>query len=238
MLKDQAAAFKRLFQRHHFPLNDKKQILEIEKYTRDKIIMLGSWDSCLISSIRSKENEELQGKRLPEIAEIWNCDPFEAAVRLIKEERARVSMVGFGMSEENTKRILAHPNAVIASDGSALEVNGPLAKGTPHPRNFGTFPRAIAYYVHKHNIVSLPEMINKMTAKPAEIAGFTNRGKIQENYFADLVVFNPDTIQDLATFEKPKQYCQGIDYLFVNGIPVITKKDIDNNLPGMILKSA
>ena len=219
-------------------LNDKKQILEIEKYTRDKITMLGSWDSCLISSIRSKENEELQGKRLPEIAEIWKCDPFDAAVRLIKEERARVSMVGFGMSEENTKRILAHPNAVVASDGSALEVNGPLAKGNPHPRNFGTFPRAIAYYVHKHNIVSLPEMINKMTAKPAEIAGFNNRGKIEENYFADLVVFNPDTIQDLATFEKPKQYCQGIDYLFVNGIPVITNKEMDNNLPGMILKLA
>jgi len=218
-------------------LNDKKQILEIEKYTRDKITMLGSWNSCLISSIRSKENEGLQGKRLPEIAEIWKCDPFEAAVRLIKEERARVSMVGFGMTEENTKRILAHPNAVIASDGSALEINGPLAKGNPHPRNFGTFPRAIAHYVHKHKIVSLPEMVKKMTSKPAEIAGFKNRGKIAENYFADLVIFNPDTIQDLATFEKPKQYCQGIDHLFVNGKPVITNGKKDKNLPGMILKS-
>ena len=130
-------------------------------------------------------------------------------------------MVGFGMSEENTKRILAHPSAVIASDGSALAMQGPLSKGNPHPRNFGTFPRAIAHYVHKHNIVSLPEMIKKITSKPAEIAGFKNRGKISKNYFADLVIFNPDTIQDLATFEKPKQYCQGISHLFVNGKPVM-----------------
>ena len=218
-------------------LNDKNQLSEIEKYTRDKVAMLGSWDSCLISSIRSKENERLQGKRLPEIAEIWKCDPFVAAVRLIKEEKARVSMVGFGMTEENTMRILAHPNAVIASDGSALEMQGPLAKGNPHPRNFGTFPRAIAHYVHKQKIVSLTEMIKKMTSKPAEIAGFKNRGKIAENYFADLVIFNPKTIQDLATFENPKQYCQGIFHLFVNGKPVISNGKKDNNLPGMILKS-
>jgi N-acyl-D-aspartate/D-glutamate deacylase len=218
-------------------LNDKKQISEIKKYTKDKIAMLGSWDSCLISTIHSKENSKLQGKRLPEIADIWNCDPFDAAVRLINEERARVSMVGFGMSEENTKRILAHPNAVIASDGSALEMNGSLAKGNPHPRNFGTFPRAIAHYVNKHKIVPLPEMIKKMTSKPAEIAGIKNRGKIAENYFADLVIYSPNNLQDLATFENPKQYCQGIHHLFVNGKPVIFDGKRKDNLPGVILKS-
>jgi len=218
-------------------LNDKKQISEIEKYTKDKITMLGSWDSCLISTIHSKENGHMQGKRLPEIAEIWSCEPFEAAVRLIKEERARVSMVGFGMSEENTKRILAHPNSVIASDGSALEMHGPLAKGNPHPRNFGTFPRAISHYVHKHNIVTLPEMIKKMTSKPAEIAGFKNRGKIADDYFADLVIFLPGSTHDRATFEKPKQYCRGIYHLFVNGKPVIFDGKRENDLPGTILKS-
>lgn len=218
-------------------LNDKKQLKEIKKYTLDKIEMLGSWDSCQISNIHSKENEYLQGKRIPEIAEIWNCDPFDASVRLIKEERTRVGMVGFGMSEENTKRILAHPNCVIASDGSALETNGPLAKGNPHPRNFGTFPRAIAYYVHKEKIVSLPEMIKKMTSKPAEIAGFKNRGKIAEGYFADLLVFLPGSIHDRATFRDPKQYCRGIFHLFVNGKPVVFDGKKENNLVGTVLKS-
>jgi len=218
-------------------LNDKKQLPEIEKYTRDKIVMLGSWDSCLISSIHSEENAGLQGKRLPEIAEIWNCDPFDAAVRLIKVEKNRVSMVGFGMSEENTEHILAHPNAVVASDGSALAIEGPLSEGNPHPRNFGTFPRAIAHYVNERKIVELPEMIHKMTLKPAEIAGFKNRGKIAEGYFADLVVFQPGSIKDQATFENPKQYCTGIDYVFVNGTPVISESKITSNLPGKILKS-
>ena len=217
-------------------LNDKDQLSEIKKYTDDKIAMLGQWNSVLIASIHSENNSELQGKRLPEIADIWNIDPFTAAVRLIKEERARVSMVGFGMSEENTKRILAHPNCVIASDGSAREIHGPLAKGNPHPRNYGTFPRAISYYVHKHKIVSLTEMIKKMTSKPAEIAGFKNRGKIAEDYFADLVIFLP-SIHDRATFEKPKQYCQGIYHLFTNGQPVIFDGKRKNNLPGTILKS-
>jgi N-acyl-D-amino-acid deacylase len=219
-------------------LNDKKQIVEINKYTKDKIAMLGSWNSVLISSIHSDKNSELQGKYLPEIAEVWNTDPFSAAVRLIIEERTRVSMVGFGMSEENTKRILAHPNGIIASDGSALEINGPLSKGNPHPRNFGTFPRAISFYVHKHKIVLLPEMIKKMTSKPAEIAGLKNRGKIAEGYFADLVIFLPDSIHDRATFENPKQYCQGITHLFVNGKPVLVDGKKENNLPGTILKSA
>jgi N-acyl-D-amino-acid deacylase len=218
-------------------LYDKSQLSEIKKYTIDKIAMLGSWNSVLISSIHSEENSGLQGKYLPEIAEIWKTDPFAAAVRLINEERARVGMVGFGMSEENTKRILAHPNCVIASDGSALEIHGPLAKGNPHPRNFGTFPRAISHYVHKEKIVSLPEMINKMTFKSAEIAGLKNRGKIAENYFADLVIFLPGSIHDRATFENPKQYCQGIYHLFVNGKPVIVDGKRENNLPGNILKS-
>jgi len=200
--------------------------------------MLGSWDSVLISSIRSDKNSELQGKYLPEIAKIWNTDPFSAAVRLINEERTKVSMVGFGMSEENTKRILAHPNSVIASDGSALEMHGPLAKGNPHPRNFGTFPRAISHYVHKHKIVSLPEMIKKMTSKPAEIAGFKKRGKISEDYYADLVIFLPGSIHDRATFENPKQICRGIFHLFVNGEPIIFDGKRKNNLPGKILKSA
>jgi len=219
-------------------LNDKNQLSEIEKYTNDKIAMLGSWDSVLISNIHSEINSELQGKRLPEIADIWKVDPFTAAVQLIKEERARVSMVGFGMSEENTKRILAHPNCVIASDGSALEMHGPLAKGNPHPRNFGTFPRAISHYVHKYKIVSLTEMIRKMTSRPAEIAGIKNRGKIAEDYFADLVIFLPGSIHDRATFEDPKQYCQGIYHVYVNGQPVIFDGKKANNLPGVILKSA
>lgn len=217
-------------------LNDKIQLAEIKKYTDDKIASLGDWNSVLISSIRSEKNSGLQGKRLPEIADIWNTDPFSAAVRLINEERAQVSMVGFGMSEENTKRILAHPSCVIASDGSALEIHGPLAKGNPHPRNFGTFPRAISHYVHKEKIVSMAEMVKKMTSQPAKIAGFKNRGKIVEDYYADLAVYLP-SVHDRATFENPKQYCRGIYHVFVNGQPIIFDGKKKNNLPGTILKS-
>ncbi len=218
-------------------LKDAGELKKIEKYTRDKIDMLGSWDAVLVSSIHSKENAHLQGKRLPEIAAAWNIDPFEAARKLIIDERSRVGMVGFGMNEANTERILAHPDSVIASDGSARTVNGAWSSGSPHPRNYGTFPRAIAHYVRERHIVSLHEMIRKMTSLPAAIVGFRKRGKIEKNFFADLVVFNAETIQDNATFENPKQYCSGIDHVFVNGKPVLRDGQFTGELPGKILKS-
>jgi N-acyl-D-amino-acid deacylase len=218
-------------------LNDKSQIAEIRKYASDKITMLGDWNSVMISSVISENNMPLQGKRLGEIGELWGMDPFDAAVRLIIEENNRVSTVGFGMSEQNTETILRHKNCTVASDGSGIANHGPLSEGNPHPRSYGTFPRAIATYVRERKIVTLPEMIRRMTSLPAEIIGLKERGILTRHFHADIVVFNRDTIKDNATFENPHQYCSGIEYVFVNGTPVVSAGEITKNLPGMILTS-
>jgi len=122
-------------------LENKADLQKIKSYTMGKIEMLGSWDAVMISSVESENNKELQGKRVSEIAKIWGESEFDCAVRLIKEENNRVGMVGFGMSEENTARIISHPKCVVASDGSALATHGPLSEGNPHPRRRLQGPR-------------------------------------------------------------------------------------------------
>lgn len=218
-------------------LRDKKLLKEMKKTSDDKINMMGSWHNFQISGVKNEAYKFVQGKRMDEIAGEMGLSPFEAAVKLLIENENQVGVVGFGMSEENTERILAHPDGVVASDGSGLAISGPLAEGSPHPRSFGTFTRALGYYVRERKILELPQMIHKLSGKPAAILGLNNRGTVREGNYADLVVFDPGKIQDKSTFENPFQYSEGIDQVFVNGQPVVTGGKITPNLPGHILKS-
>ncbi len=145
-------------------------------------------------------------------------------------------MCGFGMSEENTKRILAHPLCMIASDGSARATYGKLSEGSPHPRSYGTFPRFLGKYVRDEKIVSLPEAIRKITMLPAETLGISDRGKIAAGMFADIVCFDFDNIIDKADYVNPHQYAEGIEYVLVNGEVVIHKGEHTGKLAGKVLK--
>lgn len=128
-------------------------------------------------------------------------------------------MVGFGMSEENTARFLAHPRGMVASDGGAFAPYGPLSGSSPHPRGYGTFPRLLGRYVRERGDMQLADAIRKCTSLPAERLGLRHRrGAIEQGHFADLVVFDPSTVADRATFEDPHQYPVGIPHVVVNGV--------------------
>jgi N-acyl-D-amino-acid deacylase len=127
-------------------------------------------------------------------------------------------MVGFAMSEENLDRILAHPQGMVCSDGGSFAIEGPSRRGHPHPRGLGTFPRILSRYVRERKALTLEQAIKKMTSQPASRVHLRDRGRIAVNYAADLVVFDPATVGDRATFEEPFQYPVGITAVVVNGV--------------------
>jgi N-acyl-D-amino-acid deacylase len=147
------------------------------------------------------------------------------------------------MNEENLRRILKKPYTMIGTDSSARSDNGITAKGKPHPRGFGTFPRILGRFVREEEILSLEEAIYKMTYLPTKRYGLKNRGLIKEGYYADLVVFDPEKIIDRSTFDNPFQYPDGIVYVFVNGISVVEEGRVNSEgscgqaLPGRILRN-
>jgi len=194
-----------------------------------------SWESMLIVGVEKDENSWLEGKRIHEAAAELNQDPYEFACNLLIREEGYVSIVGFGMSDDNTEMVLKHPLVMLGSDGSALAPYGELNKGIPHPRNYGAFPRFLSLYARQKKLVSLPEAVKKMTSMPAAKMGLQDRGIIKKGYFADLVIFDPDSINDRATYTQPKQYPVGIDKVFVNGKVVVDKGEHTGELPGKVL---
>ena len=208
----------------------------IRQATADKIALLGSWDTVMITSVRLEKNKSLQGKTIAEIVEETGDDPFLYTRDLIIEENNRVNMVGFGMGEKTTARILAHPKCMPASDGSSLATYGALSSGNPHPRSYGTFARVLSKYVREMKVMTLEESIRKMTSLPAERFGIQDRGRVAEGYFADIAVFDPAAVEDKATFAKPHRYADGFEAVIVNGKLVLAGGERSEELPGMVLR--
>lgn len=213
-------------------LSDPDRRAELEVAVRDKIAQLGSWDSVQVTSTGADELSWARGRRLGELAAERGADPFALLVRLIVEDRNRTGMVGFGMSEENVEMQLAHPLAAICSDGGAWAPYGPLSEGVPHPRTYGTFPRVLGRYVRERGVLPLEAAIHRMTALPARRVGLHERGVISVGAPADLVAFDPDTVSDRATFERPHQYPVGIPHVWVNGTPVLVDGEHTGARPG------
>ena len=199
-----------------------------------KIASLGSYDSVQIARLYVT-GRKYEGRRLGELAAAHGQEPFEFLRQLMLREKGGGSMVGFGMNEDNTDRILRDRFCAIASDGSARAVNGVLGRGMPHPRNFGTFPRVLGHYVRERRAISLREAVRKMTSLPASILGLKERGQVRPGYHADLVLFDPDTVADRATFLEPKQYSRGIRYVIVGGTVVVDGGDHTDARPGRVL---
>ncbi len=216
-------------------LKDKDLRQKMKAETMEKVIGNNSWESFLIAGVNTEKNRHLEGKYLPEAAAWRKQDPYEFACNLLIEEGGGVSIVGFGMSDENTEIVLKHPLVMLCSDGSALAPYGPLDRGVPHPRNYGTFPRFLGKYIREKKLLNLPEAIKKMTSLPAAKMKLKDRGSIREGNYADLVVFDPETISDKATYTEPKQYPEGIDYVLVNGQIVISHDKHTGELPGKVL---
>ncbi len=175
-----------------------------------------------------------EGKRLSEVAEILGHPPAEAALELLRE--AEASFVCFVMEDADVDLIMGSELVMVGSDGRAVAVDGPTSSGHPHPRYFGTFPRVLGYYCREKGIIDLELAVKKMTSMPAERLRLEDRGYLRPGYRADLVLFDPDTVRDKATFEDPKQYPVGIDMVFVNGQAVIADGEHTGALPGRVIR--
>jgi N-acyl-D-amino-acid deacylase len=193
------------------------------------------WENILITDLRGEENKRFIGKTMRQAADELGQDPYEFMCDLLVKEKGEVGYIGFGMSEEQTEEILKHPQVLLCSDGGALAPYGPLHQGKPHPRNYGTFPRFLGVYVRERKALSLPQAVKKMAAMPAAKLGIKDRGTLKQGNFADIVVFDPATIADKATYTEPEQYPVGIDYVIVNGQVVIDHDKHTGALPGKAL---
>ena len=219
-------------------LQNKNDLVEIKKYVLDKVSSLSNWDAVLIAGVKKESNKQYEGKTIQQIISQTNEDPFEFTRNLLIDENGSVSMCGFGMSEENTSRILSHPLCIVASDASARATYGKLSEGNPHPRSYGTFPRFLSRYVRQSNIIALPEAIKKITSFPAETLGISNRGVIAKGKMADIVCYDYKNIIDKSDYVNPHQYSQGVQYVVVNGELVIDKSEHTGKLPGQILRKS
>jgi N-acyl-D-amino-acid deacylase len=217
-------------------LRDDDTRARLEVGVRDKIDQLGSWDAVQITSTGSEELSWAAGRRLGELATERGEDPFDLLVRLIVEDENRTRMVGFGMSEENVAAKIAHPLAIVCSDGGARAIEGPLSAGTPHPRTYGAFPRLLGHFVRDLGALPLEEAIRKITSAPADRVGLRERGRIEPGAFADLIAFDPDRVIDRATFEEPHQYPEGIPHIWVNGEQVLRDGEQTGALPGRVVR--
>ncbi len=197
---------------------------------------LGSWDKVLISSVATDKNRPFEGASVLDASARAGKAPYEFMRDLLIEETGRVGMITFAMSEDQLKVLLAHPLVGVGSDGSAVAPYGPLAKGKPHPRFYGTFPRALGKYVREEKVVPLEEMIRKMTAIPAAHLGFVRRGMLKVGWAADVCVFDPERIIDKATFTEPAVYPEGIKQVVVNGEVVVDEGRHTGRLPGRVLR--
>jgi N-acyl-D-amino-acid deacylase len=191
------------------------------------------WTDILVSECDARP--EVLGKNIAEIAAAEGKDPLEAAFDLIVVSEGKVSCVWFDQSEENVRSLMRHPMVVVCSDGWSLSPHGVLGQRRPHPRSYGTFPRVLGRYVREEKMLSLEEAVRKMTSITAERFGLTDRGVIREGAWADLVLFDAQTVADRATFTDPHQYPAGIPYVVVSGVVVIDQGQHTGALPGQVL---
>lgn len=217
-------------------LNDKNQIKKIEEYAISRGTRIGGWDRVMISSCRTDENKIWEGKSIQACAGESGTSEFEFIRQLLINERLSAGIVGFAMDEDNLKKVLSSPFVMIGSDGNAVAPDGKLATGKPHPRFYGTFARVLGKYCREEKCFDLPTAVKKMTTMPAEKLGIKKRGSIVKGNFADITIFNPDTVIDKATFTEPHQTAQGIEYVLVNGKVVINKGKHTGTLSGSVLR--
>ncbi|HPN36782.1 MAG TPA: D-aminoacylase [Melioribacteraceae bacterium] len=217
-------------------LNDQSLLPKIKDYAQSRGNRIGGWKNVVISNVNKTNNKIYEGKNIVECAENNGLEPLDFIIKLLLDENLSVGMVGFAMNEDNLRKILKHNLVMIGSDGNATSPLGKLGEGKPHPRYYGTFARVLGKYCREEKLFDWETAINKMTYMPAKKINLKNRGLLENNYFADIVVFNPNTIIDKATFVDPKQFASGIEYVFVNGKLSVNKGVHTKVTNGFILR--
>src|SRR5438309_3988168 len=224
-----------LFKRLRDPATREKIAAEVRTPTdkwENLYLAAGSPDRILLCGFKSEKLKPLTGKSLADVAKMRGKDPVETIMDLISEDESRIDTIYFVMSEENVKKELAKPWISFGSDEASQAPEGVFLKSNPHPRAYGNFARVLGKYVRDEKAIALPEAIRRLSALPATNLGLDHRGFLKEGMFADVVVFDPATIADHATFEKPQQYATGVKHVFVNGVQVIKDGEHTGAKPG------
>jgi N-acyl-D-amino-acid deacylase len=202
----------------------------------ENLYLFAGAENTYLVAFKNEKLKPLTGKSLAEIAKMRGKSPEETAMDLVIEDDSRVGTIYFLMSENNIKRQLQLPYMSFGSDAEALAPEGPFLKSNPHPRAYGNFARVLGKYARDEKVIPLEDAVRKLSALPAENLKIRERGRLQEGYFADVVVFDPAKVQDHATFEKPHQYSTGVRDVFVNGVQVLKGGEHTGATPGRVVR--
>jgi N-acyl-D-amino-acid deacylase len=192
----------------------------------------------MISVVQNPALKKFQGKRLTEVAKALNKDPMDTLFDLLIEDKAFTECAVFGMSEPDVLLALLQPWVSVDNDSSGTSPEGVLGEEHPHPRAYGTFPRILRKYVREEKKLTLEEAIRKFSSLPAQRMRLTDRGVLKLGMWADVVVFDPETVRDVATFDDPNRLSEGMEYVVINGVPVIENGKMTGALPGKVLRGA
>jgi N-acyl-D-amino-acid deacylase len=196
----------------------------------DNFVASAGWDGVMITSVTQPQNKALEGRTLADIAAERGQSPADIAFDLLIDEECKVSMAVFISSEENVMRFLAHEYGTIGTDG--------LLVGKPHPRAYGSFPRILGTYVREQGLLSLPQMIRRMTSLPAQRLGLQDRGILRTGFKADMVIFDPETIGEVGTYADPRRFPTGIQAVVVNGAVAVENGELTGARRGEVLRRA
>jgi len=218
-----------------------------ERIRKDMLTPSRDWDNewqeipgpeaIMIGAVEKPALVPLLGKRLSEIAKLWNEDPLDALFDLLIQDPS-TDVAVFGMSQPDVTLALQQPWVSIDNDSEGTSPEGILGQSHPHPRAYGTFPRILSKYVREEKVLTLEDAIRKFSALPAQRLRFTDRGVLKAGMWADVVIFDPATVRDRATFDNPNQLSEGMQYVLVNGVPVIEQGKMTGALPGKVLRGA
>ncbi len=212
-----------------------EEMLEPNTEWSNQMLMSGP-DGTLLVGFRNPELRKYTGKTLSEVAEERGTNPQQTAMDLVIEDGSRVQVVYFAMSEDNVRRAVALPWMSFGSDAESLATEGVFLNTSTHPRAYGNFARLLGRYVRDEKVISLPEAIRKLTSLPAANLGLRNRGSLAPGFYADIVVFDPATINDLATYADPHHYSVGVSDVIVNGVPVLRDGEHTGATPGQVVR--
>jgi N-acyl-D-amino-acid deacylase len=199
-------------------------------------LQAGSPDRILLVGFKNPKLKPLTGKTLGEVARMRGKSPEDTAMDLIVQDGSRISTVYFSQSEDNLRKKIALPWVSFCSDSPSLAAEGLFLQSSVHPRAYGSFARLLGKFVREEKLMPLEEAIRKLTGLPARNLRLDRRGMLKKGYFADVVVFDPEKIQDHATFQNPHQYATGMVHVFVNGVQVLADGEHTGAKPGRVVR--
>lgn len=196
----------------------------------------GGPTGILVSSVLNSSLKQYEGKTIAQVAQMQNKDPLDALMDLVVADRDNVGAIYFSMSEPDVKLALQQPWNAVGTDYGEVSPVGPLAEGKAHPRGYGSFPRILGMYMREQHVLTMEDAIRKFTSLPAQIVRLDHRGLLKPGFYADVTIFNPDTVKDVATFEDPNRTSQGIEYVFVNGVLSVEHDKVTGQVGGKPLR--